>query len=250
MGGVVHCNPPGNKLGNATMSWLHAYAHSLRVGAEFQCPPWIGEEVFNLPSYQRPQGDAFPVRSELDLKPDETNVCIRGYAQNQAAMIYTKKQAQEWLKPKRTAEEVFSHPWLADYVCNVEIAAHLRRGDYQGYGYPLVSEASYIKCATSIIPVAGSHNFKFVSEEKPLLNPDLPIGLSFLPDFYLLVDAPILLRANSSFSWVAGLLSRHRVFSPVVKGLEGGREHDVEFVEGNHPALSDLAEGSDMHLPV
>lgn len=234
------------------MSFLHAYAHALRVGAEFQCPPWIGEEVFNLPPYQRPQGDALPVRSELDLRPDETNVEIRGYAQNQAAMIYTKKQAQEWLKLKRSPEDVIGSGW--EKMENSYIA-HLRRGDYVGYGYPLVSKESYLQAILKYAPHGESgwrpvEHLRFLSEENPLPAPSLPLSLSFLVDWYTMVHANYLFRANSSFSWLAGLLSKEYVFSPIIKGLEGGKEHLCEFVEGNHPALSDLASGSDMHLPV
>jgi hypothetical protein len=244
MPGVVLCNPPGYKLGNATMSWLHAYAHAQRVGAEFQCPPWIGEQVFHLPEYRRPDGKERPRRSEIELKPDETDVEIRGYAQNQAAMIYTKKWAQSVLTLKRHSAEVFTDESLR-WMLDDELIAHRRVGDYIGYGYPIVSEASIQKC--------WSDNFNppwrmtILTEEKPTPG-RLPNDLSMLPDFYRMVRAPNLIRGNSSFSWLAALLSYGRVFSPVVKGLAGGREHDVEFVEGNWPALSDLACGSDMHL--
>lgn len=241
------------------MSFLHAYAHAQRVGAEFRCPEWIGEEVFKLPEYKRPElGPDYPIRSEIDLKPDETNVCIRGYAQNQSAMIYTRKQAREWLKLKPSPKYV-----LTDWHNYIErlggpfagvVIAHLRRGDYIGYGYPLVSVKSYHEAAVKFGLCQWTEQrtlkppFFFVSEENPITQMGLPPQLSFLPDFYAMIHAPNLFRANSSFSWLAGLLCIGRVFSPIVKGLQGGVEHDVEFVEGNWPALSDLAMGTDMHI--
>ena len=72
--------------------------------------------------------------------------------------------------------------------------------------------------------------------------------MPFLPDFYRMLYATVLFRGNSSFSWLAALLSTGAIFSPVVKGLKGGMEHDVAYVPGNWPALSDLACGSDMHV--
>jgi hypothetical protein len=244
MPGVVICNPPGYKLGNASMSFLHAYAHALRVGAEFLCPPWIGEKVFNLPQYGRPTGKEYPVRSEVDLKPEETDVQIRGYAQNQAAMIYTKKFAQSILDLKRHPLDVFTAETIRWYLTD-SLIAHRRVGDYVGYGYPIVSEKSIRSLWEKIQP---PWQMTILTEEKPtpgVLEPEL----SMLPDFYRMVNAKILIRGNSSFSWLAALLSYGHVFAPVVKGLEGGREHDVEWAEGNWPALSDLACGSDMHLP-
>lgn len=249
MSGIVACNPPGSKFGNATMSWLHAYAHAQRVGAEFQCAPWIGEKVFNLPAYQRPQGDALPVRSERDLRPDETNVEIHGYAQNAEAMIYTKAQAQAWLKPKYEDMEVLKYfhasPWQ-------RVAAHLRRGDYIGYGYPMVSLSSYDRAIYQ--HKLNDHlkedfeRFCLVSELSPQLARGYVPGPDFLVDFTILRTSAVLLRANSSFSWVAGLLSKGRVFSPIIDGLPGGKEHDCDFVEGNWPRLSNLDGCGELHV--
>lgn len=257
MAGVVVCNPPGSKVGNSTMSWLFAYAHSLRVGAEFQCGPWVGEKVFNLPAYSRPDGKPRPHRSSMDLGANETDVEIRCYAQNQAAMIYTRKQAREWLKPIHNEADLLKYFHLGPHQL---VAAHVRRGDYVGYGYPLISLSSYeraIKDHKLNAHLTGLFGYDFekymiVSDLCPQLANGWIAGIGdiqFIVDFTILRTSAVLLRANSSFSWVAALLNTHRVFSPVVKGLEGGREHDVEFVEGNHSALSDLACGSDMHLP-
>lgn len=248
MSGVIVCNPPGHKLGNAAMSWLHAYAHAQRVGAEFQCPPWIGEKVFDLPKYDRPakvgnaRGPAIlPQRSEETLGDDETDVEIRGYAQNERAMIYTKRQAQEWLRP--------SHYWSVrfDDTLNAQkhhVVAHLRRGDYIGYGYPMVSLGSYDRCiSTWRLNAHVKENFevfRLVSELCPVLA-DIPDEISFFIDFMFMVRAKVLLRANSSFSWLAGLLCNGRVFAPLIDGKPGGIEHDCDFVEGNWPRLSELA---------
>jgi hypothetical protein len=250
MNGVIICNPPGSKFGNATMSFLHAYAHAQRVGAEFLCPEWIGEKVFSLPAYRRPApGLKLPQRSEMDLGDDETNVEIRGYAQHQRAMIYTKTQAQEWLKPKYPDGEVLKYfhqsPWQ-------KVSAHLRRGDFIGYNYPLISLSSYDRAIS--VHNLNAHlkedfeRFCLVSELSPQLGAGWVPGPSFLVDFTILRTSAIMLRANSSFSWVAGLLSKGRVFSPIIDQLEGGKEHNCDFVEGNWPRLSNLDGCTDLHV--
>lgn len=245
MNGVVLCNPIGSLFGNATMSWLHAYAHAKRVGAEFQCRPWIGEEVFRLPEYARPDVMSLPRRTELDLQDTETNVEIRTYAQSQRAMIYTKTEAMEWLQFKHSVEEIFAEPLSRELLDTDVVLGHLRRGDYHGYGFPTVSVNSYAQAA-------ASHSFfkvQYIQQENPTPKGTLPNEISFLPDFYRLCVCPVLFRANSSFSWLAGLLNQGRVYAPKIDGLQGGIEHDnVPFVRGNWPRLASFDFTTDLHV--
>ncbi len=115
--------------------------------------------------------------------------------------------------------------------------AHIRRGDFTGYGYPVVSEEAFDSaCRYYFGCIEG---LSFVSEEHPSKCDGIPDDLSFLPDFYRLMRAPTLMRANSSFSFVAGLLGNGIVLSPRIDGLTGGVEHDnVKFEAGNHCRLS------------
>lgn len=257
MSGVVQVKMLG-RFGNQCMQYLFARAHAERVGARFYCEEWVGEQVFNIPKHGRydysgKYGAAeLPVRSELDLGPDETDVCIRGYAQNPHAMIYTKEWAREVLKLKIPPEVVFSDPGpergvaVIQTVSNDKVVAHHRAGDYYGYGYPVVSLLSIGAEAERIWPKA---HLSVLSEEHPTPHGRLPSHLSFLPDFYRMVMAPCLMRANSTFSWVAALLNRSgRVFSPVIDGKEGGREHYCTFVEGNWPRLSNLEGCGELRL--
>jgi hypothetical protein len=67
------------------------------------------------------------------------------------------------------------------------------------------------------------------------------IIFDWLDDFLKLYFARTIFRANSSFSWWAGVLSpTAKVFSPVldkrhIYGVDGMEEIMVDFVEGNHP---------------
>lgn len=246
MNGVVTCVPPGAYLGNATMSYLHARAHAERVGAELQMDEWIGEKVFNVPVNRITEENRdLPLRSEMDLKPDETNVCIRGYAQRQEAMIYTKAQAKGWLRFRWTLTEIFGHNGRpADWFL-----AHHRLGDIADPGslWPIVSRQSYARAMFKNFGFSKDL-VGFVSQEEPtphLLGPEL----HFIGDFWRLCHCQVLFRGNSSFSWLAGLIGdAMEVFSPRIDGLAGGIEHFAEFERGNHCKLGNFDLCSDLHV--
>jgi hypothetical protein len=71
-----------------------------------------------------------------------------------------------------------------------------------------------------------------------------------LPSFYRLMTAPILFRANSTFSWWAATLAENqRVFSPVIKGLSSGDPvYCSEFEAGNWPQMTTSPINTDLHL--
>lgn len=144
--------------------------------------------------------------------------------------------------------------------------AHLRRDDIAdpGYnrthfqGYSVISKDSYL---------AAFEKFGFNPDEVQWVSDDhtgrwhvgrrqryragwsYPVGSEHVPglvfdwldDFLKLYFARTIFRANSSFSWWAGVLSpTARVISPVlhrrhIYGVDGMEEIDVEFVDGNHP---------------
>jgi hypothetical protein len=254
MPGVIVCVPPGNKLGNSAMSYLHARAHADRVGAELQMDPWIGERIFEItriPIEDRNRN--LPRRTEFDLAPRETDIELRTYAQAQPAMIYRRDQARLYLplmlgiKPDRTLRGWGLSPdelnlWLSqDRVC-----AHRRVGDYIGYGYPVVSLESIMAAKKKW--GYEDKDLDLITEEDPRISPTVPADIAWFPDFLTMLRAKVLFRGNSTFSWVAGLLGYGTIFSPVIDGLEGGREHLVDFVEGNHKRFANLPFVTDLHV--
>lgn len=247
MSGILVASLMG-RMGNQTMQWLFAYAFAQKYGREFQCEEWIGERIFDLPKYARPVSRDFKRVSELDIfgRPfgpsQNENLEFRGYAQTQAAMIYSKREAQSWLKLRPEIEEV-CRKHRPD---GERIVAHIRRGDYTGYGFVVVSAASCIQACDEF--GLNSRAMSMLTEEFPTAHDGLPDDLSFMPDFYRMMTAPTLLRGNSSFSWLAALLGNGLVLSPVIDGLEGGKEHHCRFVAGNWPRFANLDFTTDLHV--
>lgn len=205
------------RFGNQIFAYAYARAYAEhRRDYELRTNAWAGQQLFEGVN----EG---PLTEDGMRLPDD-------YRQRQRDLIYTKAEARRWFQLR---------PEWKTKLAGMEgkgIAAHRRVGDYAACGYPVISERSYSLAAISHRLPAS--DFYFVTEEQPRTSPGIPSALSFLPDFYFLMTAPFLMRGNSCFSWWAATLSDGRVFSPVIDGLEGGHEHDVEFVEGNWPRLS------------
>jgi hypothetical protein len=239
------------RFGNTCMEYLFARAYAERHGFELHVEPWIGERIFQI-SHPRPhRHDMLPVFNEVQLAervPDGPCV-FRGYAQMQRAMLYTKRQAQAWLKLQPEIETACASAILADGSKQDRVVCHRRAGDYIGYGYPVVSWLSYKRACFRFGLQASPPDFVMLSEETPTPHAGyLPDDLSFMADFYRMMVAPTLLRGNSSFSWLAALLGDGLVLSPIIEGLEGGKEHDCAFVAGNWPRFANLDFVTDLHV--
>lgn len=230
------------RFGNATLQWLFCRGIAERYGYDLTCDAWIGERVFDLPK-NRYSGPDLPRLNENTLErvmqDGKLDVEFRGYAQQENCVTYTRKKARDWLKFSRFILERHS-PWGMGVIL-----AHRRVGDYFGYGYPIIGEEAYRRaCDEWALDV---RQLRFVTEEKPMGNVMMPDDLLFITDFYYMTTCSVLLRANSSFSFVAGLLNPNIVLSPRIDGLQGGIEHDnVRFEVGNHCRLSDFDFCSDL----
>ena len=248
------------RFGNQVMIWLFCRAFADRYGYQLHCDEWIGERVFDIQPL-RYGGAPLPRFNEIEIFSaiGQDQIEFRGYgqtmlqqscgqAQMAECMIYTKRQAQSWLKIKPDLLPVLNRilanrtPIMPD-----TIVAHQRVGDYFGYGYSVISKKSYLDAAVKRF--GSCAHVTFVTEENPLAHAPLPDELAFLPDFYRLMQAPVLMRGNSTFSFVAGLLGNGLVLSPRIDGLVGGVEHDgVQFEAGNHCRLSSLDFCSDLFV--
>lgn len=208
------------RVGNQMFQYAALRAEAERDDVPFVTPSWEGDELFNLPRHE--------VVGEVRT--------LGGYRQDQASLIYTRSQVREWFKLR---------PEIVSQLVNVpswEMLAHRRVGDYPDLGYPVVSVESYHAACEKF--GYDWKSLRFVSEDDPLLVIGLP---EWLPDFYRMMRAKVLFRANSSFSWWSSALSNAEVYSPVVDGLGAGA-HDVEFVRGNWPRFCSLPGITDLHL--
>jgi hypothetical protein len=210
------------RFGNNAVQYLHARALAEATGSELRTPRWEGERIFQIPK---------------TAEPDYSGAYLHGYFQNQESVNYTLSQVRSWFK---------FQPWVEESLGNLKpdremVVAHLRRGDYVGYSYPMISMDSYYRaCVCFGFPPT---KLCFVSEE----NPTQVTGIvDWLPDFYMMCKATTLLRANSTFSLIAGMLCTGTVLSPNIDGLKGGEVHDVDFVMGNHKRLTNLEGITDM----
>jgi len=228
------------RFGNALFIYCFARGYAEHMGAELQCPDWIGRKLFvnatEPPITRHLHWTELDSLSKLPLGYfcGRTDIALRVYAQHQVYLdYYTRAQAREWLKLK---------PEFEAYAPKMEqpySAAHVRRGDFvsdpfTAANYCQVSDESYEKAIEQFdIP----EPILRVQEGARTPPPELEVqGLGFLPDFLLLRDATHLLRANSSFSVWASWLGNAKTYAPVVEDKVGLQ--DVEFVEGNHPCTA------------
>lgn len=229
------------RLGNCLFVWAHAKAYAEQNGHELRTLPWVGERIFTL--------DGHDCR-----RPDGTEVeTLSGYFQAQKDVIYTRADCRRWFKLKPEIEQALEAVGCRFHATH----AHFRRGDFAGAGFPLISRQSVDEAVRKAFPFTFGANeepvsleYISVSDETPFRHPAFTGDIEFLPDFYRLMKAPVLFRANSTFSWWTATLGHGRVFAPIITGLVGGVEHDnVPYVEGNWPKCADGMEFvTDLHL--
>lgn len=235
---VVTCRNLGGigRVGNQLHLYVFAKAYAERYGAELQTSDWVGRKLFvnateplvedmTLPQ-TRLDSEAVEMGLPLDRYFGRVNIDLRVYAQHQCYAFYTRTQAREWLKLKPEYEA------FAPRECPGTVA-HIRKPDAvdnESFNrvYCSLTEDSY-DAAMEFYGIPGPVTKVFAGWRPD--HPDLPPELSWLPDFLMLRDASHLLRANSTFSFFAGVLSRGRVYSPLVRDLVG--LHRVPFCEGN-----------------
>jgi len=219
--GVSFCGGFGNQLFQYALARAYAEAHR----AVLLTPAWIGQKVFALTD---PPLDYSLPRAAFDEIPNgRINVILHGYFQCQRAMdLMSRLRLRAWFRLRSE--------WQQRFTTRPAIAAHVRRGDYIGNIYCLVSESSY--AAACLKFGYDPTRITWIQEgNKQQIQDLVDAGVPFLEDFLLLANADVLLRANSSFSWWAGTLGRGRIFSPLVEDRVGPQ--DVEFIEGNWPRM-------------
>jgi hypothetical protein len=174
------------------------------------------------------------MKAPLDYFFGRKDIDLKGYFQHQIFLdFYSRAEAREWLKLK---------PQFERYAPDIGIeysAAHIRKGDY-------VNDPGLSRLYCDISEVSYDSAIDHFEIPKPVFRvcegwrappPELQQqGLGWLPDWLLLRDAAHLLRANSTFSWWAGVLGNGKVYAPFVSDWVGPQ--DVPFFEGNWPCTA------------
>lgn len=227
------------RFGNQMFSYAFARGYCERHGLQLCTDEWVGEKLFDL-SHPRCTDD-LPRRDEFSLIDGEGDISYRSYSQQQkCADYYTRAQCKRWFTPRI---EVSRH--IAHYPIE-PVLAHYRADDFAPLGYVVVSKASFLRAAEKF--GIDPRRVKFVQQESPHVDPFFAGWADFAPDFFRMVNAKVLFRSNSSFSWWAAVLSDARVFAPVIDGLDGGKEQDCDFLETNAPKLANLSFVTDIEI--
>lgn len=225
------------RWGNACFLYCFAKAYARKFNCELQVGDWIGRKILanSDDPFVAPENAHFP-QTKLDSHTNEpldryfgrSEIDLFVYGQhNVYQSLYSRADAREWLKLKPEYEA------LKPAVPPVSVA-HIRRGD-------IVENSTYAKLYCSISENSYDDAIEQFGIPKPVVKvfegwrpnpPNTPPEAQWLPDFLFLRDAQYLLRANSTFSYFAGLLGYGKVFSPLVEDKVGWNY--VPFTEGNH----------------
>lgn len=230
--------PMIGRLGNNLFIYAWARAWCELMGYELCMDPWIGEKIFTIPEANRTR-NADKVFPEL-------------YYQDQASLIYTRKQVREWFTFKPEILEGLQAVPKADVLLNVREAA-----DHRGAGHVCISRTSYQHACTQRGYDYGLAQWE--TDTNPIRLPgfdgDMWAGgsgttVAAIPSFYRLMTAKVLFRANSSFSWWAATFGHGKIYSPVIKGLPGGVPdiYCPNFSEGNWPQMTTSPINTDLFL--
>jgi len=242
MNGIVQIGCLGNlgRFGNCLFQYAFARGYAESIGARLETPPWIGQKIFEGIADPAPSV-ALPTLGVDEFPGGRTNVNLWGYFQyDKCFKFYTLSKLRQWFKIKPALVEKYGSQRRS-------VVAHVRRGDYLTVYKDIFCSIGY-SAYTKALLKHGYSNVITVSEDS-CRDPIDDKSLEFLPDFLTLCNCDVLFRANSTFSWWAGTLgSQLRIFSPVVDGLRGMQQDNVEFVEGNLPRCVDLPNVHDYNI--
>jgi len=198
---------PGHPVCHANLCAYNATLFARMSKAHLKDLLEFSDEVTRLESYQR-YSDIQGLYDVAHLRRDDISDAQYNRAHAQGYSVIS-------MESYRRAFAKYGYPedgiqWVSDdYTGKWHVGRKVRRRG--GWDYPAGSE--YLK----------------------------PIIFEWLDDFLKMYFARTIFRANSSFSWWAGLLSpTAKVFSPVmdkrhIYGVDGMDEVTVDFAEGNHP---------------
>lgn len=231
------------RLGNLCFQAAYAKAWCIQNNYDLCMLPWIGEIVF----------EGFPPAIRPDkCKPDI--VWTDRLFQHQRDLIYTRKQVKEWFAFKPEILEMLQPAKCPRHVC-----LNIRQGqDYRDAGLVTLSKQCYVDAAKQrgygvddICFEIDTQFFTLSNFQGNVKAGGFGVCEVVLPSFYRLMTAPVLFRANSTFSYWAHVLSDNQnIYAPLIRDLKGGilDTYCPEFVNANWPAMVNSPDHSDLHL--
>jgi hypothetical protein len=230
---VVQCSCVGSKgrFGNAMFQYAVVRSYAEKYNVEFRCPLWIGEKIFtnvkNSPLLSMRYVD------ENDLKFGDINIDLIGFFQSSKFFdLLNRNKCKQWFEIQEKWKNKF--PKNKNYY----IACHLRRGDMVTGPYPTFTEKCYIEACKQFN--YDPADIIWVSEDCPQEDKECnDLNIPFLPDYMTLLNADVVFRANSTFSFWGGLLGNSIVYSPKhdfpAYGATG--RIDTTFTKGSYQGI-------------
>ena len=214
---TVSCLGGFGRFGNQLFQYAFARAYAESIGAELVIPPtWIGKEVFKN---VKERTGLPPSNFERTESPGgRTNIDLFGYFQKEEHVsLLSRGKIREWLQPSEKYSGKKGH----------DLVFHQRRGDYINNSYyAIVSHASYEKAA---------RNFGYDPSIAKIYSDETRREADQYDDFFEIVASRAIFRANSTYSFWAGVLTEGKVYSPVVEDRTGWI--DCDFIPGNSSKL-------------
>lgn len=166
-------------------------------------------------------------QSEVEVK---NNVEYNGFFQSELFFQKNKRILQQKFKIKNKWQEQFVEKYNDLFTNNKTIVIHIRRTDYIDFGSEefggvnLCLPMSYYNKCLDLIPNIEDYKIICISDDLSFAKENLlgPKNILFesntaIVDFQLMLNADILIIANSSFAWWAAFLNKKEakvVYSP------------------------------------
>jgi hypothetical protein len=244
------------RLGNQLITYAWARALAERYGAELQTEAWIGQTLFSEVYINPIRGphDLY-ITHDLFIEPrwdtraiKRHDVVLANYIltfikRGKLLMNFTRAQARRWFtfRPEFTYHSPYERAYHRRYFnpntdrhfANISLNSYKRAMEKAGYSIDDFEEVSErVPHKVLAMPKGLQLNLK---TEGNGCDDVVEKDCGLYTDFQILTQAKVLFRANSSYSFMAGVLGHGKVYSPQVKGVPGGwEEQDAEFERGNH----------------
>lgn len=203
---IIHLRAIGTegRFGNSLIHYVVGKTYAEQMGAAVEIPPgWIARELFDIhdqrffqpsPYFNPSKGGPPPKRFSLPPYWDLAHELVDP--------MIVRSNFQRWLKP------AFKFP---ESLVPMELAIHVRRGDYLTDGFPIVSEDHLVNEARRL--GFSVDDIAWVHEDRPRMTQLRP---AFLTDWTrMLLAKNVMVYPRSSFSQTAALLGNGRIFMPI-----------------------------------